>query len=86
MAAMGNPVPAEVLRAKRRVIRALRQASFRTVDAGSATTGKDYLLKIWALAVSCPVGIAIVHEGVRPETMGMFFTSSVGCMLMVGRL
>lgn len=51
----------------------MRAANFRTVDAASVTTGKDYLLKIWALAVSCPVGIAIVHEGIRPDTMANVF-------------
>lgn len=84
MSAMGSPLPAEVLSAKRRVRTALRAASFRTVDAASATTGKDYLLKIWALAVSCPVGIAIIHEGIRPETMANVFYE-LGWMQAYGR-
>lgn len=84
MAAMGNTVPADVIRAKRRVAQVLRQASFRTIDAGSATTGKDYLLKIWALAVSCPVGIAIVHEGIRSETMANIYYE-LGWMHAYGR-
>src|ERR1044072_6235432 len=69
MTSMGSTVPAEVRGIKKRVVSALRRARFNTVDAASVTTGKDFLLKIWALAVSCPVGIAIVHEGIRPETM-----------------
>lgn len=69
MAAMGKSVPANVLSAKRRVSTALRRARFDVIDAASATTGKDYLLKIWKLAVSCPIGIAIIHDGIRPETM-----------------
>jgi hypothetical protein len=74
MFAMGQPIPKEVLSAKRRVASALRRrVNFGTVDAACVTTGKDYLLKIWALAISCPVGIAIVHEGIRPETMANIF-------------
>jgi hypothetical protein len=84
MFVMGGTFPAEVLSAKKRVKTSLRAAGFRTVDAASATTGKDYLLKVWALAVSCPVGIAIVHKGIRPETMSNIFYE-LGWMHAYGR-
>jgi hypothetical protein len=84
MSAMGGRLPDEVLTAKRRVRAGLRAAGYRTIDAASATTGKDYLLKIWALAVSCPVGIAIVHKGIRPETMSNVFYE-LGWMHAYGR-
>lgn len=84
MAAMGQPIPAEVLKANRRVTAAVRRAGFKTVDAASVTTGKDYLLKIWALAVSCPIGVAIVHKGIRPETMANVFYE-LGWMQAYGR-
>jgi hypothetical protein len=73
MAAMGKPIPAEVSNAKKRVKAVLRRAKFDIIDAADVITGKDYLLKIWKLAVSCPIGIAIVHEGIRPETMANIF-------------
>jgi len=69
MAQMGAPIPATVTRAKTRIARRLRQAGFKTVDADSKTTGKDFLLKVWSLAIACPIGIAIVHEGMRPDAM-----------------
>src|SRR4051812_18325345 len=84
MSAMGGSLPAEVLNTKRRVRGILRASNFRIVDAASVTTGKDYLLKIWALAVSCPVGIAIVHKGIRPETMANVFYE-LGWMQAYGR-
>jgi hypothetical protein len=84
MTSMGNPLPAEVRHAKKRVVSALRRARFRTVDAASVTTGKDFLLKIWTLAVSCPVGMAIVHEGMRAETMANVFYE-LGWMHAYGR-
>ncbi|HEY0323376.1 MAG TPA: hypothetical protein VGC66_20635 [Pyrinomonadaceae bacterium] len=84
MSAMGKPLPAELVNTKRRVRSILRARSFGTVDSASVTTGKDYLLKIWALAVSCPVGIAIVHEGIRPETMANVFYE-LGWMHAYGR-
>jgi hypothetical protein len=81
---MGKSLPPELLSTKRRVTTILRAGNFATVDAASVTTGKDYLLKIWALAVSCPVGIAIVHEGIRPETMANVFYE-LGWMQAYGR-
>jgi hypothetical protein len=84
MVAMGDSVPSEVLSAKRRVAAALRRIRFSTIDAASVTTGKDYLLKIWKIAVSCPVGIAIIHKGIRPETMANIFYE-LGWMQAYGR-
>lgn len=84
MSAMGGKLPAEVINAKKRVRTALQAANLRTVDAASATTGKDYLLKIWELAISCPVGIAIVHKGIRPETMSNVYYE-LGWMQAYGR-
>ena len=84
MAPMTEPLPEEVVATKRRVTAALRRAGFGIVDAASATTGKDYLLKIWFLAVSCRVGVAIVHEGIRPETMANIFYE-LGLMQAYGR-
>lgn len=63
---------------------ALRKAGFKVKDAGSATTGKDYPLKIWSLTVCVPVGVAIVHEGIRPETMANVFYE-LGLMQAYGR-
>lgn len=84
MAAMGGSVPDDVLSAKRKVAAALRRARFSIVDAASFTTGKDYLLKIWKLAVSCPIGIAVVHQGIRPETMANIYYE-LGWMQAYGR-
>lgn len=81
---MGSSVPAEVLSAKRRVRTALGRISYSAMDAASVTTGRDFLLKIWSLAVSCPVGIAIVHEGIRPETMANIYYE-LGWMHAYGR-
>lgn len=84
MAAMSDPLLPAVVSAKRRIRSALRRANFEVIDAAGATTGKDYLLKIWFLAVSCPIGIAIVHEGIRPETMANIFYE-LGWMQAYGR-
>lgn len=84
MGAMGGTLPVDVSKARQGVTSRLKRAGFSVVDAASVTTGKDYLLKIWLLAVSCPVGIAIVHEGIRPETMANVFYE-LGLMHAYGR-
>lgn len=83
MSAMSD-LPPDVVRARKRIDTLLKPFGFSVVDAGSVMTGKDYLLKIWLLAVSCPVGIAIVHEGIRPETLANVFYG-LGWMHVYGR-
>lgn len=84
MNAMSPPVDPTVLEAKKRVSKAFRIAKFRVVDAGSTTTGKDFLLKVWAMAIACPVGVAIVHEGITAETMANIYYE-LGWMQAYGR-
>lgn len=84
MGAMGGVLPPEVTKARQRVTSLLKTAGFSVVDAASVTTGKDYLLKIWLLTVTCPVGVAIVHDGIRPETMANVFYE-LGLMHAYGR-
>lgn len=84
MSQMGAPVPAEVRRVRRSVDGILRRRRFMSIDAGSKTTGKDYLLKIWTIAVSCPVGIAIIHEGISAETLANIYYE-FGWMQAYGR-
>lgn len=84
MASMGWPVPNLVVKARKRMLRILTRSGFNAVDASSRTTGKDYLLKIWSLAVSAPVGIAIVHDGIRQDTMANIYYE-LGWMQAYGR-
>jgi hypothetical protein len=83
MAGMGSITP-DLKSAKRRVTSALRRAGYTVVDANSETTGKDYLSKIWLLAVSCPIGVAIVHQDIRPATMANIYYE-LGLMQAYGR-
>lgn len=84
MGAMGGRLPKVVTDARKRLVAALRRAKYDTIDAASATTGKGFLLKIWRLAVACPVGIAVVHEGIRPETLANVYYE-LGWMQAYGR-
>ncbi len=69
MLQLGGTIPAEVADARKTIDNLFGAAGSKTVDANTATTGKDFLLKIWQLAVACPVGIAVVHEGISDRTL-----------------
>ncbi len=84
MSAMGGSLPPQVLSAKRRIKSALTREKFGLVDAASVTTGRDYLHKLWQVSVSCPIGIALVHEGILPETLSNIFYE-LGLMHAYGR-
>jgi hypothetical protein len=73
MAQLGGVVPGVVTEIRERLRPLLEEHGFALVDADSLTTGKDFLLKIWQLVLSVPVGIAIVHEGIAPTTLANVF-------------
>jgi hypothetical protein len=84
MAQLGGEVPDLVLQVRSSVLRLLAEHSYSAIDADSLTTGKDFLLKIWQLVVSVPLGIAIVHEGISPSTIANVFYE-LGWMQAYGR-
>ena len=43
---------------------------FAVRDASDLVTGKDFLLNVWSLLLSVPVGIAVIHEGMPTKTIG----------------
>ena len=73
MAQLGGTVPDVVREIREATRKVLDSHSYELVDADSVTTGKDFLLKIWQLVLSVPVGIAIVHEGIPQPTMANVF-------------
>lgn len=73
MSQLGGRVPTTVTDVRNRVQSILVDHDFSMIDADSVTTGKDYLLKIWQLVLSVPLGIAIIHEGISPSTLANIF-------------
>jgi hypothetical protein len=69
---LGNPGK-EVLRIRHSLTQILRPYGIGVIDAGSVVTGKDFLLKIWSLILAVPLGIAIVSENMRTDTMSNIF-------------
>ncbi len=69
---LGNPGK-EVLRIRHSLTQILRSYGIEVIDAGSVVTGKDFLLKIWSLILAVPLGIAIISEGMRTDTLSNIF-------------
>jgi hypothetical protein len=84
MQQLGSPVPRLVKTTRKQIETGLARVGFGTVDAKTLTTGHDYLLKIWDLLLGCPVGVAIVHDGIGAATMANIYYE-LGMLQAYGR-
>ncbi len=84
MTQLGGTIPPEVAGIRDRIEGAFAGAGFGVVDADSFTTGRDFLLKIWEVIASVPVGVAIIHEDVRPATLANIYYE-LGLMQALGK-
>jgi len=81
--ALGNP-PADIAAIREQLSNLLAPAGFQCIDAGSRRTGRDLLEKIWKMIMSVPVGIAIITEDVRSETIANIFYE-IGLLQQLGK-
>lgn len=84
MTQLGGTLPPELVKMRDRVEVAFEDAGFAVVDANSFTTGRDFLHKIWETIVAVPVGVALLHEDVRPKTLANIFYE-IGVMQALGK-
>lgn len=73
MTQLGNPIPDQVSRIRKTLKKYLNQANINIIDANSVRTGRDFLIKIWEMIVSVPLGVAIITEELSSETMANIF-------------
>jgi hypothetical protein len=84
MTQLGGDPHAEVVGMRDVVKSTLDQHRFDLIQADDVVTGRDFLLKIWGIAVASPLGIAIVHESMTAETVANIFYE-LGLMQAYGR-
>ena len=84
MTKLGKNVPPVVDEIRERIAAITAERNINIIDANSITTGKDFLLKIWRLIVSVPVGIAIIYKSMPKTTMSNVFYE-VGLMQALGK-
>ena len=73
MTKLGKPIPQEITNIRNTLNKYLKQANYKSIDATSATQGKDFLLKIWNQIISVPIGIAIISKDLDPYTLANIF-------------
>ncbi len=84
MTQLGEPLPSELNYLRTDTEAVLTAEGYETIDANSFTTGRDFLLKIWEMILSVPMGIALIHEDMRPSAIGNVFYE-LGLMQAYGK-
>lgn len=56
----------------------------RDFDANSFITGRDFHTKIWKIALSVPIGLAVVSETMKPTTIANIYYE-IGLMNALGK-
>ncbi len=84
MTKLGTPVPKEIQNIRRTLEKYLKQSGYTAIDANTAIRGKDFLMKIWELILSVPLGIAIISKDLSPYTLANIFYE-IGLLQAYGR-
>ncbi len=84
MTQLGGNIPPILKEIRENISAIFEEYGLTIVDANSLTTGKDFMLKIWHLAVSVPIGIAVIHKDISPQTMANIFYE-LGWMQALGK-
>jgi len=84
MTQLCKPIPPQVTKIRQILTKILISNNLKEIDARSVITGKDYMLKIWRLLISVPLGIAIIDETMLSNTLCNIFYE-VGLMHALGK-
>lgn len=81
---LGKPVSEELTEIRKSISKILASLGFYEIDASSKVTGRDFLLKIWQIALSVPIGIVVITDKFSPQTYANIFYE-VGLMHALGK-
>jgi hypothetical protein len=84
MTKVGKPIPQIIVDIRKSITSMLSEQNIAIIDSDSFTTGKDFLIKIWDIMVSVPLGIAIIDKSMSPQTMANVFYE-IGWMHALGK-
>jgi len=73
MTQLGTPLPREIVNMRRTFAKYCSARGIDAIDANSVITGKDFLVKIWEMLVSVPLGVAVIAGDLTPSTMCNIF-------------
>jgi len=84
MTQLGKPVPREIIEIIDSIKTTLKPYKCKMIDANSSVTGRDYLLKIWEVILSVPLGIAVLSGDMKITTLENIFYE-IGLMQAMGK-
>jgi hypothetical protein len=84
MTQLGEPVPPKVVEIREKLKGILLLREIGEIDAQSVFTGRDFMLKIWHLLASVPLGIAIIDENMSSSTLCNIFYE-IGLLQCMGK-
>lgn len=84
MAKLGKKIPREIKNMRKTVAKYLKNHKFEIIDASSIVTGRDFLVKIFELILSVPLGIALISENLDSTTIANIFYE-IGLLQALGK-
>ncbi|HJH31659.1 MAG TPA: hypothetical protein C5S50_05670 [Methanosarcinaceae archaeon] len=84
MTKLGQPISPEIEDIKVELHKVLIKRQIEEIDAESVVTGKDFLMKIWNLITTVPLGIAIIGSNMSGQTLSNIFYE-IGFMQACGK-
>ena len=84
MTQIGQPIPEELKKIRESISHILTSLGFSEIDASSRVTGRDFLLKIWQIVLSVPIGIAVISDKFSSQTYANIFYE-IGLMHALGK-
>ena len=84
MTKLGKPIPKEIINMRRTVVKYLKNHKFEIIDASSIVTGRDFLVKIFEMILSVPLGIALISKKFNSKTIANIFYE-IGLLQALGK-
>lgn len=84
MTQLGNPIPENIQQIRESLTKIFEHHQINVLDANSVVTGRDFLIKIWQILLSVPLGIVIIDNQMSSQTFANIFYE-VGLMQAYGK-
>ncbi|MBW6471423.1 MAG: hypothetical protein K0A90_09420 [Methanosarcinaceae archaeon] len=84
MTKLGQPISSEIEDIRVELHKILDKQQIKEIDAESIVTGRDFLMKIWNLITTVPLGIAIIDNNMSGQTLSNIFYE-IGFMQACGK-
>lgn len=84
MTKLGQPISHEIENIKIELRKVFEKRQIEEIDAESIVTGRDFLMKIWNLIITVPLGIAIIDNNMSGQTLSNIFYE-IGFMQACGK-